>query len=104
MKINPKIAGALQAIILVLYVGLVALLMWNGEKLFGQSSGPGNIVFVLTLLVTSTLISATVTLGYPAYLFFIKKDIRNAIEVIASTVVSLILLLGILITYFLLKS
>lgn len=52
------------------YVGLVATLMNNAQKIFGDKPGPVGIVVVLLLFVVSAAVSGALILGKPALLYF----------------------------------
>ncbi|MFH1694264.1 MAG: hypothetical protein ABH880_00720 [Patescibacteria group bacterium] len=102
-KIPNVFIGFLQAIGLSIYVGLVGFIMWNSEHWFENEPSARNIIFVLILFVTSALMSALITLGYPAYLILKRKKTTRAIKIIIYTAFWLILFLGTLIigaTYF----
>lgn len=94
--------GFLQAVGLVLYCGLIGLLIWNGEHVFGPINAPLGPILFLLLFVASALISALLILGYPFLLFWEKKKTREALKLVAYSTTWLtffVLLLFGLITY-----
>lgn len=60
----------------LIYVTAVALVMNNGEKLFGKIDNVFGPVFLLMLFVVSALITSTLVFGRPIYLYLNgnKKD------------------------------
>jgi len=71
-KRTPLFVGFIQSFLLSLYIFLVAYFMTNAESMIGsfdnspQFLGP---MMALTLFIVSAMISATIVLGYPFYLF-----------------------------------
>lgn len=53
----------------LLYIALVALIIQNGEKIFGKMQNFWGPVAFLLLFVFSALITGLLVLGRPAYLF-----------------------------------
>lgn len=90
----------LQALGLLLYCSLVAILMWNGNKWFPKITNfTGPLLFV-TLFSTSALICALIVGSYPFLLFWEKKKTKEAIKLVIYTAIWLtFFVLGIL--YFL---
>ncbi|MFA7286275.1 MAG: hypothetical protein WC052_01240 [Patescibacteria group bacterium] len=74
----------LHAFSLALYVSLVALLLSNGEQLFGSVDSFLIPVFMLLLFVLSATVSALLVLGLPAALYF-SGSRRTAIIVLGAT-------------------
>lgn len=75
----------LQAFGLVLYCSLVALLFWRGNEWFGKMTNYLGPLLFLMLFAASALISALLTLGYPVYLFWQKKERVKALKVASYT-------------------
>ncbi|MFH1186891.1 MAG: hypothetical protein V1697_01810 [Candidatus Levyibacteriota bacterium] len=75
----------LQALALSIYCGLVATLIWSGDKMFGEITDFRGPLLFLILFVTSVLISALLTLSYPFILFWQKKKPAEALRVIIYT-------------------
>jgi len=76
----------LQAAGVAIYIFLVANLMLHGNSWFGPMAG--NIlgpVLLLTLFIVSALITASMVLGYPIYLFWEKKKRKEAIKLVLMT-------------------
>lgn len=91
---TPLFAGFIQSFLLSLYIFFVAYFMTNAEAMIGsfdnspQFLGP---MMALTLFIVSAMISATIVLGYPFYLFWSKKDLKRASIVLISTALFLII-------------
>ena len=85
-KFSLPFIAFLQAVGLVVYCGLVGLLFWKGSDWFGKPPhlflGP---VMFLVLFVVSALISALIVLGYPFFLFWEKKKIKEALRLVVCT-------------------
>ncbi|MBI3397104.1 hypothetical protein HY045_01360 [Candidatus Woesebacteria bacterium] len=96
MKINKT--GFLQAFGVALYCALVAFIMWNGNKIFGQMKSYLGPFFILTLLSTSALICGLLVF-YKPYLLFFEGKKKEAIDTVVSTAISLLALLIILLIY-----
>lgn len=75
----------LQALGLFIYCALVALLFWRGNQWFGSVPNFFGPLLFLILFVTSALISALVTLGYPIILFWEKRQRVQAIRLVLYT-------------------
>lgn len=92
----------LQSILLTSYVFLVGSFIVNGDKWFGPMNkfpivGP---VLVLTLFIFSALISASLVLFFPFYIFWFKKDLNKAIKILFQTILWLIFYFVILLSTF----
>jgi hypothetical protein len=84
-KLSPPFIGFLQATGLALYCSLVALVFFNGERLFG-SGGKTFVPFtMLSLFVVSALICALIALGYPFIIFWDKKNTKQALKLVGFT-------------------
>ena len=75
----------LQSLGLVVYISLIALLFFQGEKWFGKVSNYWGPLLFLTIFVTSALVSALLTLGYPIILFWEKKKTVEALKLVIYT-------------------
>lgn len=75
----------LQAFGLVLYCSLVALLFWKGNDWFGRMPNYLGPFLFLVLFSTSALVSALLTLGYPVYLFWVKKQRSKGLKLVTYT-------------------
>jgi len=96
MKKNPVLIGLVQALALVGYVSLVVLVM-RSEPGGGEPEFLG-IMTILLLFSTSALVSATITLGYPIYLFWKQHEFKLAIKSVVSTAIWLVFFVLTLIT------
>jgi hypothetical protein len=87
--------GIIQALLVTLYCSGVGLVMWNGEKIFGQmKSFIGPIAF-LVMFSFSVLICGLIVFYKPYKLFFSGKK-NEAMDVVAATASSLFVILLIL--------
>jgi hypothetical protein len=82
--------GLLQAAGLIGYISLVATMMQNGERLFGQMDNIAGPVVFLTLFSFSVLVCALITLAYPFKLFWIKKKPLEALRLVGYTALFLL--------------
>ena len=101
MKQNPKIIAFLQAVGLTAYISLIALFMQNAEKWFGPQKGNqmfGIMVFLL-IFVISALISASIMLGYPAFLF-LKDKKKTALKIVLQSIGWLIVFLAAILIFY----
>ncbi|PIR12782.1 hypothetical protein COV49_04245 [Candidatus Falkowbacteria bacterium CG11_big_fil_rev_8_21_14_0_20_39_10] len=75
---NSKLiqASFLQSVGVLAYVSLVAWIMTNGEKIFGQMKSIWGPVLFLLLFVFSALVTSLLVLGRPIWLYLQgeKKD------------------------------
>lgn len=78
--------GFLQAAGLYIYCLLMGLLMWK-EPTLGNSSTFFTASIILVLFATSALICAFITLAYPVYLIWKKKQVANALKLVGLTIV-----------------
>ncbi len=85
MKKNPVLIGLVQALVLVGYIGLVVQFM-RSELTQGEPTFLA-MLLVLTTFATSALISSTITLGYPIYLFWKQKEFKLAIKSVIATAI-----------------
>jgi hypothetical protein len=83
--------GLLQAIGIVAYISLIGLFFWQAENWFGQDKEFFAPVLMLTLLSTSALICALITLAYPAVLALKKNQPVKALKIIGFTAAWLVL-------------
>lgn len=73
MKKNPIIYALGCALGETAYILLVALLIKDGEKIFGNNTGILGIILSLLLLVVSAAISGALVLGKPILLYLEGK-------------------------------
>lgn len=89
-KNNLWLVGFLQATGLAVYCGLVSILIWNGNHLFGRITDFRGPLLFLILFVASALISGILTLGYP-FVLWQRKDSDNALKLVFYTAGFLVL-------------
>lgn len=94
MKINK--AGFLQALGVVAYSSVVAGIIFNGNKIFGNMNNYFGPLAFLTMFSTSVLICGLLVFYKPYLLFFSGKK-KEAIETVVSTAASLF---GFLVLFF----
>lgn len=83
-KISTKIFGFYQALGVSIYCGLVGLLFWKGNAIFGNAPNYLGPVAVLLLLSVSVLICALMVFYKPYKLFFEDKK-KDAIDLVLTT-------------------
>lgn len=88
--------GFLQALGLTIYCGLVSLIFWQGNRLFGNVPNYLGPLLFLIIFTTSALVSALITLGYPFLLFWEKKQTKEALKLVGYTACWLLLIAAIL--------
>jgi DMSO/TMAO reductase YedYZ heme-binding membrane subunit len=80
-KINRKLCwwSLLSSVAVFIYVIFVVLLMTNSEKIFGKMTGVSGPIALLMLFVCSALITSSLVLGQPIYLY-LKREREEAIR------------------------
>jgi len=86
-----SVIGLTQALGVTAYCGLIGLIFWKGEEWFGRMPNYLGPVLMLTLLSTSALICALITLAYPAFLIWKKNQPVKALKLIGFTAVWMVL-------------
>jgi hypothetical protein len=81
---SVKVLGFLQAVGVVTYCGLVGLLMWKGNDIFGNAPEYIGPVAVLLLLSVSVLMCA-ILVFYQPYKFFFAGEKDKAAELVLNT-------------------
>ncbi|MFH1602147.1 MAG: hypothetical protein ABIB61_04280 [Candidatus Shapirobacteria bacterium] len=73
-----------QALALLGYCGLVGIIFWKGNSWFAAPGyfGP---VFVLLLFAVSALICGLIVFSFPFYLFWEKKETKQALRLVGYT-------------------
>ncbi|MFH1412782.1 MAG: hypothetical protein ABIG10_02020 [bacterium] len=74
----------LSSVGLAVYIALVALLIQDGEKLFGKLNNLWGPLLFLMLFVFSALVSGLLVLGYPIWLY-LEKEKKAAIKLLFYT-------------------
>jgi hypothetical protein len=90
----------LQALGLIGYCCLIALVFWRGEQWFGRVPNFLGPFLMLIILCTSALICGLLVFGYPAKLYLKTKKFDQPLKLVLSTaawlvVFSLLIMLGI---------
>lgn len=67
------------------YIILVGHIIINGNSWFGPLNNALGPILFLTLFVVSALITGSIVLGYPIYLFWEKKERKKAIKLVLMT-------------------
>jgi len=86
-KLSLPFIAFLEASGLTVYCGLIGLLMWQGEKIFGPVYTFLGPTMFLVLFVVSALISALLILGYPFLLFWEEKKTKEALKLVTFSIV-----------------
>ena len=82
----------IHAVLTVVYIFLVALLMQNGDKIFGRINDFVGVAAFLLLFVMSATIVGALVLGKPVMLY-IDGDKKEGVKMLVFTVLWLLLLL-----------
>lgn len=80
------------------YVILVANIMRNGEKFFGNSQSALSVSAFLLLFVISALITSLLALGWPIYLYF-ENEKKTAVKAILANAGWLIIITTIILLF-----
>ena len=83
-KLKPSLVGFLQAIGVIGYCVLIALL-FNFLGKTNQQMGFLGIAAMLVILVFSAAVSGSIVFGYPAYLFFKEGKIKESLKILLFT-------------------
>jgi len=73
-----------QALGLLVYCALVAVIFWKGNAWFATPGYLGP-VMVLLLFATSALVCGLIVFSFPFYLFWEKKEAKKALRLVAYT-------------------
>ena len=84
-KIHSSLIGLFQALGVVVYCSLVTGMLWALEKVSMSPPKFFGAVVILILLVFSAAITGSIVFGYPAYLFLKTKKIKQALSILAFT-------------------
>lgn len=88
LKKYPIYSSLISSFLLVVYVSAVALLLENGDKLFGKVSNIPAVTLMLLLLVFSVLVCGLLLLGGPIYLYF-EKNKKEACKMLLANILFL---------------
>ena len=83
-----KKQGFLQALGVVLYIGIIGLFINNAEKMFDDLALPFGPILFLLLFSSSILICAALVL-YKPYKLFIENKKKEALDTVVSTAIFL---------------
>ncbi|MBT3412822.1 MAG: hypothetical protein HOJ15_01925 [Candidatus Jacksonbacteria bacterium] len=89
--------GLLHAVIAVVYISFIALIMRNGDRLFGEMGGILSAITFLSLFVTSAAVMGVVVFGKPI-LWYLDGNKKEAVSLLLYTIGWLIAITGIFIT------
>lgn len=84
-EVPVRLVGLLQALEVTLYCGLIGLLFWKGNEIFGKMDRLVAPVMFLVLFIVSALICTLMVFYYPYLLFFEKGMKKQAMEVVVWT-------------------
>lgn len=91
---KPSLIGLLQAIGVIAYCVLIALL-FNFLGKTNQQPGFLGMAAMLVLLVSSAAITGSIVFGYPAYLFFKERKIKEPLLVLTFTSIFCLVILAV---------
>lgn len=72
----------LQAMGIIVYIGLVALIFWKGNEWFGKVDFYLGPVMMLTLLSVSAMVCALLAFGYPFLVMWSQKKPKRALKIV----------------------
>jgi len=81
-NISIKFASFLQAIGIIVYCLLVAIIFWKGNEIFGKMNNYLGPVLLLSLLSFSVLVCGILAFGYPFKLFWIDRKPKDALNLV----------------------
>ena len=77
--------GAIHSLLAALYIGLVATVMSNGNRLFGEKDTPLTAVGVLLLFVLSAAVMGVLVFGRPV-MWYLDGKKQEAMRLLGATV------------------
>ena|SRR4030065_1647938 len=99
-KISLSFIAFFQALALILYCGLIAILFWKGNEVFGKDSNYFGPLLFLVLFATSALVCAFITLGYSVKLYLKTNNIKTPLKLIFQTILWLLFFILLTISVF----
>lgn len=92
--------GFYQALGVIAYCSLIAVIFWRGEAWFGHVPNFVGPLLMLSILSTSALICGLLVFAYPAKIYFKSRKTDQAIKIVLMTaawlvVFSLLIMLGV---------
>ena len=82
---NLKLKALLNALLTTAYITVVALIMQNGEKVFGEMNNMLGPIAFLLLFVLSAAITGSLVLGKPI-LMYLEGNKKEAIKLFLYTI------------------
>ena len=82
-----------QAVAVLLYIGLVSTIIWKGNEWFGNMTGYLGPVMFLTLFCVSALICLFIVFGHAFLLIWEDKKPKDALKLVMFTTYWLLLFL-----------
>ena len=84
-KLNTSLIGLFQALGVVIYCALIVGIFNFFGKNFAGPAGFFGSILILVLLVVSAAVTGSIVFGYPAYLFLKHKRTKEALLILAHT-------------------
>jgi len=81
---NTTKMGFIHSLGVLVYISLVALLMQNGEKIFGKEDNWASPIAFLLLFTLSAIVVGLLVLGKPIVLYLDNKK-KEAVKMLVST-------------------
>lgn len=91
-KYSSSLIGFLQAAGVLIYCGLIAVFFFYMTKTTAQPGIIG-IFLMLALFVFSAAVTGSLIFGYPAYLALVKNRIKEALTILAYTLLYSLLII-----------
>jgi dipeptide/tripeptide permease len=94
-KLNPSLIGLLQAIGVIIYCVLIAALLNFLGRAGLEPPGIFGFAAILVILVFSAAVTGSIVFGYPVYLFFKDKKIKEPLLILAFTALYCLIILAV---------
>lgn len=101
LKMSLSFIGFIQALFTTLYCGLIAAIMFHGNKWFSDIPSILGPLLFLILFTTSALVCGILVFGYPIYIYFQYKKPIQALRLVIFTTLWLLFFISIIITSYL---
>lgn len=82
---NLKLSALLNALGTAVYIAIVALVMQNGERIFGKTDNMTGPIAILLLFVLSATITSALVLGKPI-LYYLENKKTEAVKLFFYTI------------------
>ena len=89
---SPALIGFLQAALLTVYCGLIALFFYSMAK-FPVQPGFFGFFLMLALFVFSAAITGSLVFGYSTYLALVKNRIKEALTILIYTLLFILIII-----------